>query len=61
MLKDLVDDDNPFGVETELVHEPMCWKEHGLCAIKLLNEMYILLGMAKKTIDKDILIKIMEG
>jgi len=55
------DEEFPFGTATEVIHEPMCWKEHGLCATKRLEELLTLLKMSKKKTDRDELIKIIEG
>jgi hypothetical protein len=51
---------NPFGDEVPLVHFKGCWREHGRCAIKKLEELEIFLSMCKDKVDKKEMRKVME-
>jgi len=56
-----VADDEPFGQERLITHYPQCWKTHGRCATAKLEELLTLLSMSKKKIDRDELIKVIQG
>jgi hypothetical protein len=56
-----IQEESPFGDVQEIVHSPTCWKEHGVCATKRLEELLTLLKMSKKKVDRDELIKILES
>ena len=51
---------NPFGEIQEIVHYSGCWKEHGRCAIKKLEELEIFLSMCKDKVDKKEMRKVLE-
>lgn len=44
-----------------VVHNSDCWRYHGICATNKLNEILTLLNMSKKKVDRDELLKIIQG
>jgi hypothetical protein len=52
---------NPFGEIQEITHDQDCWRYHGLCAIKKLTDLNMLLAISKKKIDRDEIIAILKG
>lgn len=54
-------DDNPFGEEQIIVHNADCWRVHGACAIKKLDEIERLMKVCKKTVKTDVIIMIIES
>ena len=51
---------SPFGEARQTTHYKDCWKEHGLCAIKKLTEIQLLLSMAKSTVKTKEIMRIFE-
>lgn len=60
-MEEIKEDDNPFGTPVEITHHSECWKYHGVCAINRLTQIETLLSMAKKKIDKEEILKIIQG
>jgi hypothetical protein len=48
----MVEDSNPFGEVRLETHYKGCWREHGRCATKKLEELDILLNMCKNVVSK---------